>query len=242
MMNSPNNLLPSSAPSASSALLTAALGGLLCFTASCSSQAITPVSDSGAGADTGASVDGGAVVDTGVGRDAGTATDTPASTDVVTATDAPVATTDTPVTTTDVVATTDVPVAADTPVATDTPAPSDALFPIDSATDAGSAIDATSADATVAPDVQPDVPLIVRDAGCDVAADRQVSLRDSATGMSLTIFVERCNGVGGFVEIHPHCGGANSCAGFSWDQTINTYSEHNCQGLNTCTGFTCIVP
>ncbi len=237
MMNPPNGPLPSSTPSASSALLTAALGGLLCFTASCSSQAIAPASDSGAGADTGASVDGGTVVDTGTGRDAGTATDTPVtSTDVVVATDTPVTATDTPVTATDVVAATDTPVTStDTPVATDTPV---------TPTDAGSAIDATTAaDATTAPDVQPDVPLIVRDAGCDVAADRVVASRDAGIGgMSLTVFVARCNAAGGFVEIHPHCGGANSCAGFSYDQTTDTFSEHNCATLNTCTGYTCVLP
>lgn len=231
-MNPPSQLLASSVPTASSALLTAALGGLLCFTASCTPDPVIAAPDSGAGTDAGAVVDSGASADTGAARDAGTATDTPAPTDVVVATDTPAPT--------DVVTAADTPAPTDVVTATDTPAPSDALFPIDAA----SAIDATTtADAIAAPDVQPDVPLIVRDAGCDVAADRQVSLRDGGIGgMSLTVFVARCNSVGGFVEIHPHCGGANSCAGFSYDQTIDTYSEHNCQGLNTCTGYTCVLP
>jgi hypothetical protein len=46
--------------------------------------------------------------------------------------------------------------------------------------------------------------------------------------------------VGGTIEIHPHCGGANSCGGFSFDETIGVYTEHTCQGLNTCTGYTCV--
>jgi len=83
---------------------------------------------------------------------------------------------------------------------------------------------------------------------CDVAADRVISSRDvipaldGAPGITREAFTSMCNRVGGFVEVHPHCGGANSCGGFSFDETTGVFSEHNCAGLNTCTGYTCVVP
>lgn len=60
--------------------------------------------------------------------------------------------------------------------------------------------------------------------------------------MTLEKFKALCDAKNGTLETHPHCGGANSCAGFSYDQTIQVYSEHECKGLNTCTGWTCVLP
>ena len=77
---------------------------------------------------------------------------------------------------------------------------------------------------------------------CDVQADRQIVHLDAATGMTLESFTVMCNGLGGFIEIHPHCGGMNSCSGFSFDTNDGTFTQHNCASLNTCTGYSCVVP
>ncbi len=55
-------------------------------------------------------------------------------------------------------------------------------------------------------------------------------------------FEESCMQVAGKIEVHPSCGGANSCKGFSYDTDTLVYTEHTCQGLNTCTGYSCVVP
>lgn len=89
---------------------------------------------------------------------------------------------------------------------------------------------------------RPDARRANPDAGCDVVPTRLVTYTDAATGISLETFTAACDSAGGYVEIHPHCGGMNSCAGFSLDTDRATYSEHTCAGLNTCTGFSCVIP
>ncbi len=89
---------------------------------------------------------------------------------------------------------------------------------------------------------RPDARRADPDAGCDVVPTRLVTYTDAATGISLETFTAACDSAGGYVEIHPHCGGANSCAGFSIDTDRGQYSEHTCAGLNTCTGFSCVIP
>ena len=71
---------------------------------------------------------------------------------------------------------------------------------------------------------------------------RLVTYSDAATGITLEAFTAACDAAGGYVEVHPHCGGANSCAGFSYDSDRGTYTEHTCAGLNTCTGYSCVIP
>ena len=82
--------------------------------------------------------------------------------------------------------------------------------------------------------------------GCIPARGKGPRLRTGFAFLRLRSAVdlvpERLGVRGGFVEIHPHCGGANSCGGFSFDETIGVFSEHNCAGLNTCTGYTCVLP
>ena len=248
-------------PSASSALLTAALGGLLCFAPGCSSgtdgsndagtRTDVPSGDRG-GSD--ASVDAAPPVDVAV--DAGTPADVPPSPDVAAPVDASV----------DAGAPTDV--SADVP-ATDAVTPADRSDPVDAGAspdagtaadgasvdggaslDAGAArdggtfdataLDATAVDATAA-DAQVDA-AAGHDVICDVQADRQIVRLDAATGLTLDAFTVMCNGLGGFVEIHPHCGGMNSCSGFSYDTNDGTFTQHNCASLNTCTGYSCVIP
>jgi hypothetical protein len=62
------------------------------------------------------------------------------------------------------------------------------------------------------------------------------------TSMTRDSFEAACDAAGGRMEDHPHCGGANSCKGMSYDLGTHVYTEHGCEGLNTCTGFSCVLP
>jgi len=78
--------------------------------------------------------------------------------------------------------------------------------------------------------------------GCDVAPDRVITYSDAAPDTSLETFTALCNTAGGHIEIAPHCGGMNTCAGFSYDYATGVYTEHTCAGLNTCGGYSCVIP
>lgn len=60
--------------------------------------------------------------------------------------------------------------------------------------------------------------------------------------MTLEKFTAECTSRNGTLEIHSHCGGANSCSGMSYDTGTHVLTEHTCSGLNTCAGYSCIVP
>ena len=60
--------------------------------------------------------------------------------------------------------------------------------------------------------------------------------------MTLEQFTAECDAVQGTVELHAHCGGVNSCRGFSYDDETHLFTEHTCRGLNTCSGYSCVVP
>ena len=210
-------------PRASSALATAALGGLLCFTASCGDS--SPATD--AGADVSAPTDRGGTTDTGSATDTGAVTDSGSPTDTDSVADSGASTdSGNP---TDTGAATDSGSPTDAGAATDVVAVADVSAPLDASVvaDATTSLDASAAD--VAPFV------------CDVQADRSVTLTRPDASFTREEFDALCDRLGGFVEFHPHCGGANSCRGVSYDQTIGVYSEHGCQGLNTCTGYTCVL-
>lgn len=59
--------------------------------------------------------------------------------------------------------------------------------------------------------------------------------------VTLEAFTADCDALGGVIEIHPHCGGSNSCKGMSYDTGTKVYTEHTCKGLNTCAGFSCVL-
>lgn len=59
--------------------------------------------------------------------------------------------------------------------------------------------------------------------------------------VTLEEFTADCDAVGGSIEIHPHCGGSNTCKGMSYDTGTKVYTEHSCKGLNTCAGFSCVL-
>ncbi len=67
------------------------------------------------------------------------------------------------------------------------------------------------------------------------------SARTDAT-VTLESFSAECAARKGTLQIHPHCGGANSCKGMSYDAGTHVLTEHDCAGLNTCTGFSCVDP
>ena len=97
-------------------------------------------------------------------------------------------------------------------------------------------------------------------------------ITSSTTDPSMTLdqFTKNCDARHGTVEIHSHCGGANSCKGMSYDTGNQVLTEHTCKGmnrsgracesmevqehgharlagrvpraLNTCTGYSCVVP
>ena len=69
-----------------------------------------------------------------------------------------------------------------------------------------------------------------------------ITSREQVLDMTLERFTALCEERGGVVETHPHCGGANTCKGMSYDVTIKELTEHTCRGLNTCTGYSCVVP
>jgi len=60
--------------------------------------------------------------------------------------------------------------------------------------------------------------------------------------LSAADFQGRCDERGGTVEVIPHCGGINTCKGFSYDQTTSELSEHTCAGAATCAGWNCLIP
>lgn len=60
--------------------------------------------------------------------------------------------------------------------------------------------------------------------------------------LSLEQFTMDCDERGGVVESHAHCGGMNTCRGFSYDDGTQVLTEHSCRTLNTCSGFSCVIP
>ncbi len=206
-------------PIASSTLLTAALSGLLCLATSCTPSNEPPPTNASTSPDASAPTDASAPSDVTGPADVTAPTDASAPSDAAPTADTSAATD---------VAATDVAPTTDASATSDVSATSDAA----PSSDAGSNVDAAVVDASAD----------VRDVPCDYADVRFVTSSDAATGMTLVTFTAMCDRVGGFVEVHPHCGGANSCGGFSYDSDSNTFTEHTCAGLNTCTGYSCVIP
>lgn len=87
---------------------------------------------------------------------------------------------------------------------------------------------------------------------CDPGSDGEASTGDGGTprvtasrlepSMTLERFTADCDAQNGAVELHSHCGGFNTCQGFSYDDGTHVLSEHTCRALNTCSGYSCVVP
>jgi len=127
----------------------------------------------------------------------------------------------------------------------DSGAPSDSA-PNDTAADSTSDETATDssvgADTTAADVSDLDAAIFDGDAACDVTDARVITSTVSDPGMTLDDFAAMCAALGGFVEIHPECGGHVTCKGLSYDQLTGLLTSHTCAGLNSCQGFSCILP
>jgi hypothetical protein len=187
-------------PAASSALLNAALGGLLCFSAACTPGTSNPPADTGTDA---------------TPQSEASAPEASAPEDAHTVID---------------VAT---PVDASAEASADASASMDASVSLDASTNS------EAGDASLRVDV---VLVDARDVTCDVVPDRVITSTDAARGLTIETFRAMCDRRGGYIEIHPHCGGANTCRGFSYDEGTGDFTEHTCAGLNTCNGWSCVIP
>ena len=83
-------------------------------------------------------------------------------------------------------------------------------------------------------------------AGPDMPADAsmpqgKVTSTTVEPEMTLDMFKAECTDQHGKIEMHAHCGGMNSCKGFSYDTSSHVFSEHTCKALNTCSGFSCVT-
>ncbi len=88
--------------------------------------------------------------------------------------------------------------------------------------------DAATVDAAIEPPVKDEKP--------------RITLSRVDETMTEASFREQCEKLHGALELHPGCGGANSCRGMSYDIDTHVYTEHTCKGLNTCSGFSCVLP
>jgi len=81
-------------------------------------------------------------------------------------------------------------------------------------------------------------------AGCESSdgSGARVTASRLEPGMTLEKFTAECDAQGGAIELHAHCGGMNTCAGFSYDTGTQLLIEHTCRQLNTCSGYSCVVP
>jgi hypothetical protein len=98
--------------------------------------------------------------------------------------------------------------------------------------DAGPTSDAADAEASA------EAGVVCDDAGTDAGV---ITSSAVVPDMTLEKFTADCDALGGTVEIHPHCGGANSCKGMSYDTDTLVFTEHTCKGLNTCAGYSCVL-
>ena len=70
----------------------------------------------------------------------------------------------------------------------------------------------------------------------------EITSSQAVANLTVETFTEQCDARGGTVEIIPHCGGLNTCKGFSYDRTTELLSEHSCKGASTCGGWNCLIP
>lgn len=73
------------------------------------------------------------------------------------------------------------------------------------------------------------------------SGDPRITSSEQVANLSAEEFRTRCDERSGVVEDIPHCGGLNTCKGFSYDVTTQLLSEHTCKGAATCTGWNCVV-
>jgi hypothetical protein len=86
----------------------------------------------------------------------------------------------------------------------------------------------------------PDAPIPAT--GCDAGVLPNPSVTATTAGaLTQAELQAKCDAQQGIFELQPHCGGSNSCRGFSYDSETQVLSEHTCRGMNSCGGFSCVV-
>lgn len=78
--------------------------------------------------------------------------------------------------------------------------------------------------------------------GCAGSDAGTITSSTTDASMTLETFTARCTARHGTVELHGHCGGANSCKGMSYDTATHVLTEHTCKASNTCAGYSCVIP
>lgn len=78
--------------------------------------------------------------------------------------------------------------------------------------------------------------------GCAGSDHGEITSSTTDPAMTLETFRARCAARHGTVELHSHCGGANSCKGMSYDTATHVLIEHTCKATNTCAGYSCVIP
>jgi hypothetical protein len=79
------------------------------------------------------------------------------------------------------------------------------------------------------------------DTGSTPSTEPTVTSSTTDEELTFEAFVQRCDTLGGYVQVHAACAGVNSCAGLSFNKYSYELTEHTCQGLNSCGGFSCVV-
>lgn len=72
-------------------------------------------------------------------------------------------------------------------------------------------------------------------------AEPTITETKQVVDMTEEAFRAECDARGGVVMVEPTCGGSNGCRGFSYDATIDTFTEHTCKATNTCSGWSCVI-
>jgi len=86
----------------------------------------------------------------------------------------------------------------------------------------------------------PDAPIPATGCNGGVLPNPSVTMTTTAP-LTQTEFQAKCEARQGLFEVQPHCGGSNSCRGFSYDSETQVLSEHTCRGTNSCGGYSCVV-
>jgi hypothetical protein len=68
-----------------------------------------------------------------------------------------------------------------------------------------------------------------------------VTYSANVTGMTYERFKANCDALHGTVEIPPHCGGFNTCMGWSYWSETQQLTRHTCRGLSSCVGYSCVL-
>lgn len=84
-------------------------------------------------------------------------------------------------------------------------------------------------------------PVLACSSDADDNSEPHITSSQALADVDAANFQERCDARSGTVEVIAHCGGLNTCKGFSYDVTTGLLSEHTCKGAATCAGWNCLI-